>query len=68
MQLIFYSRVAHPGLKLSRDVKGGTKCFCKSISGKKGNVKEESVQLNMARDLEMKDTKKAKVPRTFFLN
>lgn len=41
VQLIFYSRVAHPGLKLSRDVKGGMKCFCKSISGKRERKKKK---------------------------
>lgn len=65
-QLIFYSGVAWPQLKLARDVKGSTKGFCKYISGKKERKRKqkESLLLNVAMDLVMKDMKKTKVPST----
>jgi len=69
VQLISYSGVAPSQLKPARDVKGSTKGFCKYISDKKERKrkKKESLLCNAARDLEMKDIKKAKVPSTFFL-
>lgn len=61
-QPTFSSGVAQLKLKLARDEKSSMKGFCTCISNEK-----ESLLLTTARDLAMKQIKKAKAHSTFFL-